>query len=104
MTAKTYWRAGDGVQLPDSDKTADCITVDDSEHLKMLADGWSESPWDLDAIQFAPEPDEKTELIAQAEALGIDVDRRWSVVRLRREIGAKNGDNNEVSPDQVRFL
>ena len=69
------------------------------EEEALRSDGWN-----LDTIQFAPEPDEKTELIEQAEALGIDVDRRWSVVRLRREIGAKNGDNNEIPSDQVSFL
>lgn len=34
----------------------------------------------------APELDEKDDLVAKAEALGIDVDKRWGAHRLRLEI------------------
>lgn len=35
------------------------------------------------------EADEKAALVAEAEALGIDVDGRWGVARLKAEIAAK---------------
>lgn len=42
-----------------------------------------------------PEPDDKAALVAEAEALGIDVDKRWGAARLIAEISkAKaNGDD-----------
>lgn len=35
------------------------------------------------------EVDEKSALIDEAEALGIDIDKRWGVARLRSEVSAK---------------
>lgn len=41
---------------------------------------------DEPAEPSVPEPDEKADLIKQAEELGIDADRRWSVKRLQAAI------------------
>ena len=34
----------------------------------------------------SPEPDEKDALLVEAEALGIETDKRWGVTRLKAEI------------------
>lgn len=49
-----------------------------------IAEGWKESPADV----VAQEVDEKSALIAEAEALGIDVDKRWGVQKLKDVIAA----------------
>lgn len=45
-----------------------------------IADGWKQSPADV------VEGDEKADLIAKAEALGIEVDKRWGVQKLKDAI------------------
>ena len=80
-------------------KTYATFPVDGPEALaEALRDGWH---WSLDEVarklvahpeaapedvpEPAPEPT-RADLVAQAEALGIDVDGRWSERRLRQEI------------------
>ena len=82
-------------------KTYATLPVDGPEALaEAFADGWH---WSLDEVarglvaqpeaapegipEPAPEPT-RADLVAQAEALGIDVDGRWSERRLRQEIDA----------------
>jgi hypothetical protein len=43
---------------------------------------------DGEVAHEAPPPDEKDALVTEAEALGIDVDKRWGVTRLKAEIDA----------------
>ena len=82
-------------------KTYATLPVDGPEALaEALRDGWH---WSLDEVsrglvaqpeaapenvpEPAPEPT-RADLVAQAEAFGIDVDGRWSERRLRQEIDA----------------
>jgi len=78
-------------------KTYATLPVDGPEALaEALRAGWH---WSLDEVarglvaqpeevpEDAPEPT-RADLVAQAEALGIDVDGRWSERRLRQEIDA----------------
>ena len=87
-------------------KTYATLPVDGPEALaKALAGGWH---WSLDEVarglvahpeaapedvpEPAPEPT-RADLVAQAEALGIDVDGRWSERRLRQEIDVAKAAN-----------
>lgn len=55
--------------------------------------------FDLDDEAHAPpEPDEKDTLVAEAEALGIDVDKRWGVARLTSEIEKAKANGNDPQP------
>lgn len=82
-------------------KTYATLPVDGPDALaEALRDGWH---WSLDEVarglvaqpealpedvpEPAPEPT-RADLVAEAEALGIDVDGRWSERRLRQEIDA----------------
>lgn len=68
-----------------------------------LPEGWADSPARATATVAAPKPpsepgpeeapdgDPKAEAIAEAEALGIDVDGRWGVARIRAAIDAAKG-------------
>lgn len=47
-------------------------------------DGWKDSPADFDEVESAP--DEREALAAKAEALGIQVDKRWGVKRIQKAI------------------
>lgn len=58
------------------------IFTDEAEMKQALADGWADTP------AAFPDSTEKEELTAQAIELGIQVDKRWGVDRLRKEITA----------------
>ena len=87
-------------------KTYATLPVDGPEALaEALRDKWH---WSLDEVarglvaqpeaapedvpEPAPEPT-RADLVAQAEALGINVDGRWSERRLRQEIDAAKAAN-----------
>jgi hypothetical protein len=88
-----------GPYLGPHGKTYETLPVATAEALESaLHDGWywsledaalgPPSPAPVEALPDAPQnlADERATLVAQAEALGIDVDGRWSEKRLRREI------------------
>lgn len=59
-----------------------------NEHILACAPG--NRFFDVDGeAKAAPDHDEKDDLVAEAEALGIDVDKRWGVTKLRAAIDAK---------------
>lgn len=43
-------------------------------------------------VNGVPHPDEKEALVSEAEALGLDVDKRWGVAKLRAAIDAKKAE------------
>lgn len=67
----------------------DMLIVDTAEaEDAACADGWSAGLPQASVTNEAEEVDEKSALIADAEALGIAVDKRWGLARLRSEIEA----------------
>lgn len=66
------------------------IVVDDADAEEALGEGWYNSPADV------PDPDDgltggDADLKAEAEALGIKIDKRWSDKRLAEEIAKAKG-------------
>lgn len=80
-----------------------CLVPDTAQAIsEAAAQGWRMSPaLALEATQAvsvavqpdeAPRKSEREELVDLAESLGIKVDGRWSLARLRTEIDKKDGD------------
>lgn len=58
--------------------------IEDIQSLESaIFDGWRESPADFLEAEVE---DNKSVLVVKAKALGIEVDGRWSVERLKKEI------------------
>lgn len=78
-----------------------CLVPDTAQAIaEAEVQGWRMSPaLALEATQSGkpaeiepPRKSEREELIDLAESLGIKVDGRWSIARLRTEIDKKDGD------------
>lgn len=62
-----------------------------SEVEEALADGWADTPAAFDGTQDTA-GDDIDDLRAQALARGIEVDKRWGIPRLKKELaGNDNG-------------
>lgn len=69
------------------------IVVDDADAEEALGDGWYDSPADVPDPDAVPEADALDALRAEAEALGVKVDKRWGADRLATEIAnAEKGE------------
>lgn len=60
------------------------LFTDADEAAAAREDGWKDSPAAFDHDDGAP--DERDELAAKAEALGIQVDKRWGAKRIQKAI------------------
>jgi hypothetical protein len=77
--------------------------VSDEEAEELYKQGWKDHPHDvLKSEPRLADSDEVAALKASAELLGIEVDGRWGITRLRKEVErARNRaatDNESVSP------
>jgi hypothetical protein len=69
------------------------LVVDDADAEEALGEGWYDSPADIPDPDAEPEADDIDALRAQAEELGVKVDKRWKAERLAEEIAkAKAGE------------
>lgn len=64
------------VEVPDAACKSDFVKG-------LLANG---SLMQVAKVETVTEPDERDELIAELESLGVDVDNRWGVERLKKEL------------------
>lgn len=66
-----------------------CLGVNDAdEHAAATKAGWADSVPDLSATPEDNAPPTRDEMLAQAEKLGIEVDKRWGDKRLLAAIEA----------------
>lgn len=82
--------AADGGEPDDGEPTAD---AGDDAPADMAGDGQTDAPADKtdDGAPADPTEAEKAALKAEAEALGIEVDGRWGIPKLKAAIKAKKG-------------
>lgn len=79
---------GAGAPAPDHDSEEAHVVSEPAPKLPEAEDPAPQAT-EEPAAEPEAEPDEKAALVAEAEALGIDVDGRWGVSRLKSAIAAK---------------
>lgn len=74
------------------------LIVESAEEELELGEGWRDTPWsaqgasvpdhhdDEEAVLKPSGSPEKAELIAQAESLGVQFDKRWSAAKIAKAI------------------
>jgi hypothetical protein len=67
------------------------LIVDDADAEEALGEGWYDSPANIPDLDAEPDTDDIDALRAQAEELGIEVDKRWKAKRLHEEIAKAQG-------------
>ncbi len=73
---------------------------EDDEVRDALKQGWSDAPGNVEIEEISDAPPTKEELIGIAQQLGVKVDRRWGIERIRQAIEDAEGLLDEDDEDE----